>query len=302
MFLSEQEISDFLKKHEEVAFIDTFVHDICGKPVGKRIPVDHGAKVARSGILISRSMQLSDVVGETCDPQGLGLSDGDPDVIALPLSGTLVPVPWSQSKRAQVLCVTVEAESGALLWHEPRRVLQDVLGRFTTLGLTPVIAMELEFFLIDQKRDARGAPSICHSPLSGLEERQGHPLSMDKLDEYEEVLSGIRRACAAQGLPVTSVMSENAAGQFEINLAHQADILRAADQAALMRRAVRGAARQMGVDATFMAKPFLEHNGSGLHLHLSLLDRDSNSVFDPARPDGERLLSHAIAGLQATMH
>jgi glutamine synthetase len=97
------------------------------------------------------------------------------------------------------------------------------------------------------------------------------------------------------------MISEYGPGQFEINLVHQSDPVAAADHGALLRRAVQGAARAQGYEATFLSKPFPEETGSGLHIHVSLLDADGNNLFDPGREGGVARLGHAVAGLQATM-
>ena len=112
----------------------------------------------------------------------------------------------------------------------------------------------------------------------------------------------MQEACLAQGIPVTTVISEYGAGQFEINLQHQDNPLVAADHAALLRRAVQATARQIGYDATFMSKPFAGESGNGLHVHLSLVNEAGENVFDSRRDDGETLLGHAVAGLQQTLH
>ena len=126
-------------------------------------------------------------------------------------------------------------------------------------------------------------------------------LSLDKLDEFDDVLGAIEQACGMQNIPTTSMISEYGAGQFEVNLQHQDDPLLAADHAALLRRAVQGVSRARGFDASFMSKPFAEQSGSGLHLHLSLIDDEGNNICDPRQPHGDRYLAQAVAGLQATM-
>ncbi|MEZ5911488.1 MAG: glutamine synthetase family protein [Paracoccaceae bacterium] len=246
-------------------------------------------------------MQLVDVLGNTADPMGHGFSDGDPDGLARALAGRLAPIPWSGGRGAQVLCQMCDAGTGQSFWYEPRQVLAQVLDRFASLGLVPVIALELEFYLIDRERGAAGAPIPPASPVHGRRESRGQVLSLAKLDEFAPVLDAMQDAARAQGLPVTTMISEYGAGQFEINLAHQTDPLLAADHAALLRRAIQGAARAAGYDATFLSKPFADQSGNGLHLHLSLQDGRGN-IFDPARDSGAAMLGHAIAGLQATMH
>lgn len=301
MYVTDTELAEFLTAHPDVEYIDAIVIDLCGNAIGKRLPVAHAGKMVTGGTPICGAMQLVDVMGNTADPMGYGFSDGDPDALARPLAGTFAPVPWSDGRHAQVLCELTGAIDGAPFWYDPRRVLDKVCRTFAETGLTPVLALELEFYLVDLERAEDGAPIPCASPLTGRRERQGQVLSLAKLDQYQPVIGAMQAACIAQGLPVTTVISEYGPGQFEINLEHQSDPLKAADHAALLRRAVQATARQLGYDATFMSKPFPGLSGSGLHLHLSLVDEAGDNVFDPARTDGETMLGHAVGGLQATL-
>ncbi len=301
MQMSRDELDTFLAEHPDIAEIDAMVIDLCGNAIGKRLPVSQAQSMIEHGTPICGAMQLVDVMGNTADPMGHGFSDGDPDAMARPLAGTLAPVPWSGGRRAQVLCEFTDLKSGQPFWYDPRIVLSQVCDRFRDLGVQPVLALELEFYLIDPQRSADGAPLPCRTPGTGAREQQGQVLSLAKLDAFDPVISAMQSACRAQGLPITTLISEYGAGQFEINLAHQSDPLAAADHAALLRRAVQGAARDAGYDATFMSKPFPGESGNGLHIHLSLVDADGRNVFDPALGDGEVLLGHAVAGLQATM-
>ena len=258
-------------------------------------------KLYETGAPLCAAMQLVDVLGNTADPMGKGYSDGDPDAFARPLTGRLAPVPWSGGANAQVLCELTSPQDGAAYWYDPRQVLQRVASRFEALGIAPVLALELEFYLIDLERDEAGRPQAARSPLTGAREDKGKVLSVDKLEEFAPLLEAITDACRAQGIPATSMISEYGAGQFEVNLEHQSDPLAAADHAALLRRTVQGVARSQGYDATFLSKPFPDQSGSGLHLHLSLQNAAGENLFDPARPDAEALLGQAVAGLQATM-
>jgi glutamine synthetase len=122
---------------------------------------------------------------------------------------------------------------------------------------------------------------------------------MDELAEFSAVLSAMRRACEGLELPTESIMVENGRGQFEITLSHQADALLAADHAVLLRRAVRGVARDFGLHGTFMAKPYGDSAGSGLHIHCSLQDAIGRNLFDDGTEAGSAMLRHAVAGLLA---
>ncbi|QGY00025.1 glutamine synthetase [Roseovarius faecimaris] len=302
MYLTADDLTAFRQAHPQADTLDAIVIDLCGNAIGKRLPISQAESMIKGGTPICAAMQLVDVMGNTADPMGHGFSNGDPDGMARPLAGTLQPVPWSGGKRAQVLCELTDAETGAPFWYDPRRVLSKVCTEFEALGVRPVLALELEFYLIDKHRDENGRPIPCAAPTHGRRETQGQVLSLAKLDEFEHIIEAMQDTARAQGLPVTTVISEYGAGQFEINLEHQDDPLMAADHAALLRRAVQATARAQGYDATFMSKPFPGESGNGLHLHLSLVDENGLNVFDPARADGEALLGHAVAGLQATLH
>jgi glutamine synthetase len=235
-------------------------------------------------------MQLVDVQGNTWDTAGLGFSDGDPDARSMPVPGTLAPVPWADTPRAQCLLSLTEPGGTAPLWYDPRELLKGVVGRFAEIGLTPVVAVELEFYLIDRARAEDGAPQPPVSPRTGRRDWAGK--------EFGAVIGAIEAAAKAQGLPVTTIGSEYGPGQFEINLLHRADAVKACDDAALLRRAVREVARVLEMDATFLSKPYAGLSGSGLQINLSLAD-DEGNVFDPRRADGDRRLGQAIAGMQA---
>jgi glutamine synthetase len=129
----------------------------------------------------------------------------------------------------------------------------------------------------------------------------GRVLSLAKLEEYQPIITAIEAACRTQAIPSSTVISEYGAAQFEVNLEHRDDPVRAADDALLLRRVVQSVARQFGLHATFMSKPFPDQAGSGLHIHASILDAAGENLFDDRRADGGAMIAHAAAGLQATM-
>ena len=295
------ELSRFLDAFPETSHLDVLIIDLCGNAIGKRLPADAMPAVFAKGTPVCGAMQLVDVMGNTDDPMGYGFSDGDPDAFAVPIEGCLAPIPWVSGHKSQVLCEFVNSVDGKPFWYEPRQVLKRVLDKFSELELTPQLALELEFYLLDARGDETGAPRAAVSPLTGKSEISGKVLSLDKLDEFDEVLGAIERSCHLQGIPTTSMISEYGAGQFEVNLQHQQDALGAADHAALLRRAVVGVSRSLGYNASFMSKPFAEQSGSGLHVHLSLIDQNGCNVFAADSDDGDSMLARAVGGLQATM-
>jgi glutamine synthetase len=199
------------------------------------------------------------------------------------------------------MLMTMLGDDGQPFFADPRNVLARVAARFKELDLTPVVAVELEFYLLDPTMDAAGRPQAPISPVSGRRTAQTQVYGAAKLDEFAKVLDAIHDACAAQGVPSGGAVAEYAPGQFEINLEHVADPLLAADHAILFKRTVKAVAQAHGFAATFMAKPFAELAGSGLHIHMSLVDKDGRNRCDGGAAVTSPLLRHAIGGLCATM-
>jgi glutamine synthetase len=296
----KDEAQRFLEENPGITHLDAMLVDLNGRTYGKRMPRAHITRLYETGTPVCAAMSLVDINGNTADPMGYGFSDGDPDAIVRPIAGTLRPSPWIEGL-AQVLCEPRHAETGEAIWFDPRGVLQGVVAKLAGDGLRPVVACELEFYLVSPQRDEGGRPFPATSPASGRPETAGAVLSLSKLDEFEPVLRDIRSTCEAQGIPASTVISEYGAGQFEVNLEHRDDPLRATDDAVLLRRAICAVARRHGMEATFMSKPFPEQAGSGLHVHASIADASGRNRFDPEMPDADRLLGQAAAGLAATL-
>jgi len=298
---SVEELEQYLGEHPETQHVDAIFIDLCGFVRGKRYPVAEAEKLFTSGLQIPYSVYLLDVTGANSDPCGRGFSDGDPDGTALPIPGTLVPVPWSERPGAQVL-MTMFDQQGRPCMVEPRNIALQVAARFHELGLRPVVAFELEFYLIDPKRDAEGRPQPVVSPATGEREKSTQVYGMEELGAFSAFFEEVEAACLAQHVPATVATSEFAPAQYEINLKHMEPAVVSADHCALLRHIVKCVARRHGMQATFMSKPFPDETGNGMHLHLSLLDAEGRNVFDDRdEPTGSRLMRHAVGGMQATM-
>ena len=168
------------------------------------------------------------------------------------------------------------------------------------MGLRPCAAIELEFHLIDSEPGPDGAPQVPHNARLAARGRGTEVYAADRLDDQDAFLTLAERWCAAQGLVVKSALCEYAPGQLELNLGHTEDMLLAADEAMMLKRCIKAAARATGQRATFMAKPYADQAGNGLHIHVSLLDEGGRNAFGEV-PDGEQRLRHAVRGLQALM-
>ncbi|HKD23291.1 MAG TPA: glutamine synthetase family protein [Rhizomicrobium sp.] len=297
---AKAEFDALLRTHKDIQFVDALMPDVLGILRGKRIPTGDAARLFESGMQIPRTLYLMDAHGEMTNPFGRGFGDGDPDGTAWPIPGTLTPVWGETPKRAQML-MTLRDGDGVAEASEPRAALERVAQRFQESKLTPVAALELEFYLIDRVRSETGAPQPPLNPRTGAREKAASVYGIDDLDRYHAFLAALADAARVQRVPISATSKEYAPGQFEANLHHQADALAAADHAVFLKQIVKAAARAQGFDATFMAKPYPDRSGSGLHIHVSVLDEKGRNIFDDGTEKGSPRLGHAIGGLQALM-
>ncbi|MDZ7853434.1 MAG: glutamine synthetase family protein [Halomonas sp.] len=301
--LPADEARDFLDRHPDVDSVDLLISDLNGVLRGKRIPRENLEKAFSNGVNLPASVFALDILGNTIEATGLGLSSGDSDRVCHPVAGTLMPSPWLRDARQAQLLMTMTEADGTPFFADPRQVLDRVLERFRRAGLTPVVAVEMEFSLVDRRRDALGMIQPPCSPATGERAAQSQLYSINELDEYAELLEEIHAAARAQQLPLDTALKECAPGQFEINLIHCDDALAACDSAVLLKRLIKGVALHQGFEATFMAKPYGQEAGNGTHVHISLLDEAGNNVFaaEDGAPLGTPLLHRAVAGLLELM-
>ncbi len=297
---AEAEARAFMAANPEITQVDAILADSCGVLRGKKLPIRGLPKLYGEGVGFPGSIYATDITGDTVEETGLGLDEGDADRPCRAVAGTLGPVPWARRPTAQVMLSMQEAD-GSPFFADPRGVLKRVVGRLDADGLRPVVAIELEFYLIDRRRTAEGRPQPPRAPETGRRQDTTQVYGIDELYEFDDVLSAIDEAARAQGLSVDAAVSEYAPGQYEINLHHCDDPVRAADEAVLFKRVVKGVAHRHGMDATFMAKPYPDLSGNGLHVHMSLLDAKGTNIFADERPTGTIALRHVIGGMAATM-
>jgi glutamine synthetase len=288
---------EWLAAHPEITSLRAAVCDLNGALRGKRIPAAQAKKALTGGLRMPLSVVGVDVWGEDIVGSKLVFETGDADGICEWTGRGPLPVDWMSSPTALVP-LWLATDNGAPFPGDPRRALAAIVDRYRARGLTPVVATELEFYLVDGKSEQPRAPQ---SPITGRLLDTDSILAIRELDHFERFLDGVYAACAAQGVPADSAIAENGPGQFEINLLHVPDPLKAADDAILFKEIVRGVARKHGFAATFMAKPYGDRAGSGLHVHFSLIDRQGANVFDDGTDRGSETMRHAVGGLLAAM-
>ncbi|KIZ51216.1 gamma-glutamylputrescine synthetase [Pseudomonas oryzihabitans] len=288
------EATDFLREHPEVQFVDLLIADMNGVVRGKRIERNNLPKVFEKGINLPASLFALDITGSTVESTGLGLDIGDADRVCFPITDTLSMEPWQKRPTAQLLMTMHEME-GEPFFADPREVLRQVVQRFDELGLTVCAAFELEFYLIDQE-NINGRPQPPRSPISGKRPQSVQVYSMDDLDEYADCLQDIIDGARAQGIPADAIVAESAPAQFEVNLNHVADPIKACDYAVLLKRLIKNVAYDHEMDTTFMAKPYPGQAGNGLHVHISLLDKEGRNIFAGEDPEQNAALRHPIGG------
>ena len=172
-----------LASHADIDCVDALVVDISGVIRGKRLPRADAPRLFETGMQLPRSVYLMDVKGEMVNPFGRGVDDGDPDGTAWPVPGSISPV-WGEGPKRLQFLTTMRDGDGTPTPGEPRAALERVLERFADKRLTPVIALELEFYLIDAVRDAEGRPQPPCDPRTGLRDKDNAVYSIDDLDRY----------------------------------------------------------------------------------------------------------------------
>ena len=267
---------------------------------GKQIPLEAEKKVWDGTVRLPSSTQSLDIWGYDNDEiTGLSMSIGDPDGLCIPDKRSLAPMPWAPEGSKQVLS-TMHEFDGTPSFMDPRAILAALLKRFDERGLTPVVATELEFYVIEDDWRETGRPRPPASLMYRGEPNGFQLYDMRAVDALDDYLQTVRAWAKLQDLPADATTAEFGPGQFEINLLHRADALAAADDCIYLKRIAEQAAKKHGLKSTCMAKPYAEHAGSGLHVHASIVDRDGNNVLDARGGDPVRLKS-VCAGMLKTM-
>ncbi len=259
----------FLNENPELEKIEFIYVDFNGIPRGKYASPKTLIKAFDGGLRMPISSYVLDVWGD--NPKGTGLvMSGDGDAICRPIASSLANTPWNSRNTAQCL-VSMEDGDGEPIYADPRHILSSVLDRFNKLNLKPVIAPEMEFYLIDKQLQKNGHPQMPLIPGTQRRYEDVQLLNLSEMDDFEGFFALVEKSAHSLGIPAETAIKECAPGQFEINLLHHDDALLMADQTFLMKRLIKNCARKFNMNATFMAKPFSEEAGNGMHAHLSVV-------------------------------
>lgn len=298
------ELKRLLRNNPDTGVIEFLIADINGILRGKQVQAHEFEKCVCDGFVMPGSTVLLDTLGDVIDGVRWSADDGDPDVSARFVPGSLAPIPWAKKSSAQAL-FRFSGDDGEPFFADPRHVLERTVARLAKRCPKIVMAVELEFYLLDAKADK---PTPRASRIPGLGRPQPGPqvYTPDDLWEVENFLVDLHEVCARQSIPAGTTTSEFSPGQYEINLHHVDDPVLACDHAVLLKRAVKAVARRHGFVACFMAKPFAELSGSGMHVHMSLYDSKGKNYFSHgkesmATPPFSARLRHAVGGLKKTM-
>ena len=281
--------------HRHVTEIECLVPDLTGVARGKILP--------REKFTEDRGMRLPEVVvagsvtGQfpTEGPYFDVISVTDKDMHLVPDPSTVRLVPWATDPTAQIVHDCFDREGG-LIPYAPRSVLKRVIELYRAEGLFPIVAPEVEFYLVARNTD----PDLPLKPpigRSGRAETSRQAYSIDAVNEFDPLFEDVYDYCGKMRLNVDTLIHELGAGQMEINFFH-ADPLSLADEVFFFKRTVREAAMRHDMYATFMAKPIAGEPGSAMHIHQSIVDADGKNVFSKADGSASDEFFHYIGGLQ----
>lgn len=273
--------------------VECIIADLPGIARGKAVPATKFAR--QKHFHLPNSIFFQTITGDWGDAAGIeGFTE--PDMILRPDISTATAAPWTGDWTLQVIHDAFDRR-GEPIPYAPRNVLKRIVNMYHQRGWKPVVAPEMEFFLIARNLD----PAKQIEPMTG---RSGRPAaarqaySMTAVDEFGPVIDDIYDFAEAQGFEIDGITQEGGAGQLEINLRH-GDPVKLADEVFYFKRLIREAALRHDCFATFMAKPIGDEPGSAMHIHHSILDLETGKNIFTGPAGGETdAFYHFIGGLQ----
>lgn len=278
--------------------IECITPDQAGVARGKMMPSKKFT--SNTSLALPSAVFMATITGDYPENgNGFQYPENDGDLRLEPDLATLSVVPWEDDPTAQVICDIVY-QNGSRVEFTPRNVLRNIVEAYTNLGLKPVVAPEIEFYLVQNNPD----PDYPLTPPVGRSGRAiggGQGYSIAGVNEFDELIDDMYHFSEAQGLEIDTLIHEEGAGQLEINLRH-GDPVELADQVFLFKRTIREAALKHDMYATFMAKPIQGQPGSAMHIHQSIVDIETgNNIFTNADNSESEAFYHFIGGLQKHM-
>ena len=293
--MTNEELADWVTSRA-IDEVECLVPDMAGIARGKILPSHKFTKgLGGRDLRMPDSVFIQTVTGDYVETSEVA-SDESLDVYLKPDPGTIRLVPWYPTPVAQVVCDAYYLNDKPVD-YAPRAVLRHVVEHFTKKGLRPVVAPELEFYLVKKNVDPdyRLEPPIG---LSGRQESGRQAYGIEAANEFDPIVEDIYDYCEAAMIDIDTLAHEAGAAQLEINFNH-GDPMELADQVFLFKRLVRQAALKHGVHATFMAKPHQNQPGSSMHIHQSLIDtKTGKNVFTTKSGKDSKQFLHYIGGLQ----
>ncbi len=295
------EAQTFLDAHPAIESVHVVWTDACGVARGKILRRNELVAAWTDGRFMPISALVLDVTGQDVPETGLVFDEGDRDLLLWPVADSLRHIPWADDPAAQYIAALRDLD-GTPHYFDPRNVLEQLVARFNSeLAMTPVGAIELEFFLLDREQALAGRPVPPKALINEYRPNHFQPYYLQDLGDFAPFFHDLYAWCEAQAIPARTLVSEYAPGQMEIVLRHRADVVQACDEAVMLKRAVKAAAERHGLAATFMAKPYAQWTGSGMHIHVSLAGEDGTNLFAADDPMENAQLLNALGGLKAAM-
>lgn len=269
--------------------VEAFVPDMAGAARGKVLPA------AKFGV---GSMKMPEAVfGQTVSGDYVVNKNNveDRDMLLVPDASTLRPVPWARDPAASVF-LDCYRRDGSTVSTSPRAVLRNILAKYAERGWTPVVAPEVEFYLLSPHSDPNEEAEPPEGRL-GWTDGARQPYSIDQMNDFDPFINRVYEYCEAQGIHVDALSQEAGPAQFEINFLH-GNAVQLADQVFLFKRTIREAAIEHEMHATFLAKPMEGEAGSALHIHQSVIDRDGQNIFSDKDGNPTDAFRGFLGGLQ----
>lgn len=284
-----------LLKERRITEVECLVPDITGNARGKIIPA---AKFSHDyGTRLPEAILVTTVTGDFPDAYKELVAPSDSDMYLRPDADTVRMVPWATDPTAQVIhdCFTRDGKPHELA---PRNVLRHILALYEAKGMQPIVAPELEFFLVQKNTDP-DFPLLPPAGRSGRPETARQSYSIDAVNEFDPILDLMYDYAEEMELDVDTLIHESGAAQLEVNFVHS-DPMSRADQVFLFKRTMREAALRHGIYATFLAKPMENEPGSSMHIHQSLLDAKTGKNLFAGKKENQHseLFKNYLGGLQ----